>query len=439
MTDRVSAPELGGVSEILRFFRSAPTPVYFVSATAFTVLGIDRWLPALRCVTYYDSFDGYHPNVFVPRHHGPPAFESIEDVCNHLLAHEDVHDFVGENGAGRAVFLELDEETERLAEEIGLEVALPSVALRERLSSNIETPRLADEAEVPCLPNGARPEEQDADAGVLVRRRAAVEGVVTRHGTLVGPLVTELTGFSEPAPYGGGWCANDVGTALSEQQRRLAREYTQRLGDRLGGDGYRGCFELDFVADPVSGELHLRELDPRVPGAGSLTSVTAVAYGDPPLLLFHLLEFADVDYELDVAALNEAWAQTGAQGEWSVLVLKQTDADVELVTHAPRSGVWRLDPKAPGGVRFARRETDWHTLASEDEAFYLRIAAEGHFRYAGADLGILVTRGRLQTREHELTERGLLWIWGIRSQFQGQPPPLRAPLPPPEPFSLTLI
>ena len=85
-----------------------------------------------------------------------------------------------------------------------------------------------------------------------------------------------------------------------------------------------------------------------------------------------------------------------------------TADDVELITHAPRSGIWRLDPSAPGGIRFVRRETDWHTVASEDEAFYLRIAAEGQYRYPGADLGILVTRGRLQTDEHELTERAHL-------------------------------
>ena len=37
--------------------------------------------------------------------------------------------------------------------------------------------------------------------------------------------------------------------------------------------------------------------------------MTAVAYGDMPLFLFHLLEFMDVDYEIDVDELNERWAQ----------------------------------------------------------------------------------------------------------------------------------
>jgi hypothetical protein len=485
-----TARPLQTMSEIRRFFRTATTPVYFVSATAFNLLGIDRWIPTMRYVNYYDSFDGYHPNVFVPRHHEAPAFESIEEICNYLLSHKDVRDFIGDNGPGKAVFLMFDEETERLAQEAGLELAFPSAALRTRLDSKIETTRLADDAGVPSVPNVlgraesygdvlelalgaglgqdlvvqtpygdsgqttfflANADDWERHAADLVAQdlkvmkridplEAAIEGVITRHGTLVGPLMTELTGFPELTPYGGGWCGNDVfATALSERQRQLAREYAQRMGDRLRMEGYRGYFELDFLADADSGELYLGELNPRVTGASTMKNVTAVAYGDMPLFLFHLLEFADVEYEIDVAALNEAWAHPGAVDEWSQFILKQTDDDVELITHAPRSGVWRLDTKAPGGIRFVRRETDWHTVSSEDEAFYLRIAAEDQFRYPGADLGILVTRGRLQTDDHELTERALMWIWGIKSQFQGTAPPLAAPLPPPEPFSFTML
>jgi hypothetical protein len=490
VAERTTSRPLQTIAEIRRFFRTATTPVYFVSATAFNLLGIDRWIPTFRYVNYYDSFDGYHPNVFVPRHHEPPAFESIEEICNYLLSHKDVHDFIGDSGPGKAVFLMFDDETERLAEAAGLDVAFPPAALRTRLDSKIETTRLADEAGVPSVPNVmgradsygdvlklalgaglgqdlviqtpygdsgqttffvAGPSQWDENADGLLGQdlkvmkridplEAAIEGVITRHGTLVGPLMTELTGFPELTPYGGGWCGNDVfATALSERQRQLAREYTQRMGDRLGQEGYRGYFELDFLADVDSGELYLGELNPRVTGASSMTNVTAVAYGDMPLFLFHLLEFAGVDYEIDVAALNEAWAHPGAVDEWSQFILKQTEDDVELITHAPRSGIWRLDADAPGGIRFVRRETDWHTVGSEDEAFYLRIAAEGQYRYPGADLGILVTRGRLQTDEHELTERAHLWIWGIKSQFVGVPAPIEAELPAPEPFSFKML
>ena len=228
-------------------------------------------------------------------------------------------------------------------------------------------------------------------------------------------------------------------TALSEQHRRLARGYTERMGDRLRQEGYRGYFELDVLADMASGELYLGELNPRVTGASSMTNVTAVAYGDMPLFLFHLLEFADVEYEIDVGALNDGWAHPGAVDEWSQFILKQTDDAVEQIVHAPRSGIWSLDRSAPGGIRFVRRDTDWHTVSSPDEAFYLRIAGEGQFRYPGADLGILVTRGRLQTDEHELTERARDWITGIKAQFEGAPAPPTAEIHPPEPFSFKML
>ncbi len=483
------AQPLRGVSEIRSWFRTTPTPVWFVSATAFNLLGMDRWVRRFGFLNYYDSFDGLHPNVFVPRHVAETEFDSIEGICNYLLAHKEVVDHVQDRGPGKAVFLMFDEETEELAADAGLEVAFPSAALRRRLDSKLETTRLGNEAGVPSVPNVlgrassweellglaatvglghdlvvqtpygdsgqttfflAAPPDWEATAEKLVDedlkvmkridcREAAIEGVITRHGTLVGPLMTELTGFPELTPYGGGWCGNDVfATALSADHRRQARLYTQLMGERLRREGYRGYFELDFLADTGSGAMYLGELNPRVTGASSMTNVTAVAYGDMPLFLFHLLEFMDVDFEIDVDALNRRWAQPQAIDEWSQFILKDTADVVELINAAPTSGIWRLDPTGHGGIRFVRRETDWHDVATEDEAFYLRIAAEGQYRYPGADLGILVTRGRLQTDDHQLTERAHAWIHGIKKNFWTAPSP-DAPAVGPEPFSFKML
>ena len=41
-------------------------------------------------------------------------------------------------------------------------------------------------------------------------RGSAMEACVTRHGTIVGPLMTELVGFPELTPYKGGWCGNEL-------------------------------------------------------------------------------------------------------------------------------------------------------------------------------------------------------------------------------------
>src|ERR1700750_320670 len=145
---------LRGISEIRAFFRTNQTPIHFVSPTAFNLLGIDRWVRNLFYVNYFDSFEGAHPRVFVPRERPYREFESMEDVCNELLANAEVAAEVVRRGpGGKSVFVMFDEETERLATAVGLEVALPSAALRHRLDSKIVTTQLANDAGVPSAPN----------------------------------------------------------------------------------------------------------------------------------------------------------------------------------------------------------------------------------------------------------------------------------------------
>ena len=52
---------LRGISEIRAFFRTNQTPIYFISPTAFNLLGIDRWLRNFFYINYFDSFEGTPP------------------------------------------------------------------------------------------------------------------------------------------------------------------------------------------------------------------------------------------------------------------------------------------------------------------------------------------------------------------------------------------
>jgi hypothetical protein len=230
--------------------------------------------------------------------------------------------------------------------------------------------------------------------------------------------MTDLTGHPELTPHKGGWCGNDIfPEALSPEHRERARVLTQKLGDRLAGEGYRGFVEIDYLADVDTGELYLGEINPRISGVTSMTNVTAGAYADIPLFLFHLLEFLDVDYEVDVDDVNRRWAQASSIDVWSQIILKDTGDEVEQLTAAPRTGIWRMDEA--GALEFARWGNDWHSLQDESEAFFLRVPAPGDYRYPGADLGVLVARSRMQTEDNELTPRAHQWIDGIHGQFSG--------------------
>jgi hypothetical protein len=147
-----------------------------------------------------------------------------------------------------------------------------------------------------------------------------------------------------------------------------------------------------------------------------MTNLAAFAQADAPLFLFHLLEYAGVPYDLDVAEMNERWSSPAYVDSWSQLVMKRTGKDVAPIEAAPRSGVWELTDD--GSARFIRDQTHRRTVRRENRGFFLRIAKEGDWFYEGADLGILVTPGRLMQRDFRLTRRAKAWIEGIRGQFK---------------------
>ena len=142
-----------------------------------------------------------------------------------------------------------------------------------------------------------------------------IEGCATRHGTLVGPVMTDITGYAEITPYKGGWCGNDVSpTILPEGVPEKVREMARKFGDRLYAEGYKGVFCLDFLLDTDTNTVYLGELNPRVSGATPPTNLITSTYGGCPLLLFHLLEFFDVDYEIDLAAVQKRAGPTTITG-----------------------------------------------------------------------------------------------------------------------------
>jgi len=466
---------LNGISDIRRFFHRNTEPIYFISATNFNLLGMDEWIRNFNFLCAIDCFDGKHPHVYVPPEIPHEPFESIEDINNYLLSHPDLLRLVkdrGPNGkGGKAVFLMFDEKTEALCKKAGIEVCFPPAALRTQIDDKVETTRIAERAGVKCVPNAlakvdsyeslrkiARSKrlgddlvvqtafgdsghttyfisnekefkkyENDITAAPEVKimkrincRGSALEACVTRHGTIVGPLMTELVGFPELTPYKGGWCGNEVfAGAFTNKTRRDARNAAMAFGDELRKLGYRGYFEIDFLTDLDTGKVYLGECNPRITGASSMTNLAAFAHADAPLFVFHLLEWMGVDYDLDVEELNTRWADPENIDSWSQLVIKHTKESVSQIVEAPPSGIWELNNQ--NQIRYVRAQTHRRTVHTENRAFWLRIAGKGDYFYEGADLGILVSPGRFMDDDFNLTDRAKAWIKGIRSQYQVAP------------------
>lgn len=461
---------LNGMHDIRRFFHKNEEPIYFISATNFNLLGADEWIKGFRFINYIDSFDGQHPNVFSPKEEIPhDDFEGIEDINNYLLQHPEVQEYINSRKkgkkAGKVMFLMFNEKTEKLAKKLGLEIMFPSAKMRTFMDNKVNTNRIAEKAGVACVPyvlsqvkdykhlqqvskklgddlviqtpfgdsghttffisNEAEfkkhEDEITSEKEVKVMKRincrgSAIEACVTRHGTIVAPLMTELVGFKEMTPYKGGWCGNEIyPDSFTPKLRKIARENTRLFGNQLREEGYKGYFELDFLIDQDNGEIYLGELNPRVTGASSITNHAVFALADAPLYLFHILEWMNVDYKLSIKALNERWSKQINTDSWSQLIVKHTKKTIESVTEAPQSGIWRMYDT--GHIQFNRMDSHRRAVESENEAFFMRITNKGDYLYEGADMGILVARGRMMTDDFNLTERAKTWINAIRGKY----------------------
>lgn len=467
---KTNKKKLRGVADIRRFFYKNETPIYFMSATNFNLLGADEWIKGFKFISYIECFDGLHPNVFSPKEEIPhDEFEGIEDINNYLLQHPEVQSYIKSravNGdAGKIMFLMFNEKTEELARKLGLEVMFPSAEMRTFMDNKVNTNRIAEKAGVACVPYVLTPvndykhlcevsrnlgddlviqtpfgdsghttffisnedefkkheEEIVKEDEVKVMKRincrgSAIEACVTRHGTIVAPLMTELVGFEELTPYKGGWCGNEIyPKSFTPTLRKKARTFTQLFGDQLRKEGYKGYFELDFLIDQDNGQIYLGELNPRITGASSITNHAVFALSDAPLYLFHMLEWMDVEYDLSVRALNARWAKQDNIDSWSQLIIKHTKDTIEYVNEAPFSGIWRMFDN--GHIKYDRMDTHRRAVETENEAFFLRISKKGDYLYEGADMGILVSRGRMMTDDFELTERAKKWIKAIHIQY----------------------
>jgi biotin carboxylase len=464
--------KLNSLSDIYRFFRKNQTPIYFISPTAYNVLGLGQWVQSFQYITFFDSFDGEHFRVTNPRLNSEREFQSMEDMVNYLLSHKETSDLLEsnadkcENGnRGKMLTVMFDEKTEEIAKSLGLEMALPPASLRQHIDSKIVTTQLANEAGVPSAPNLVDVEASGyaellelaaeknlgdnlvvqtpyGDSGkttFFIRSQAdwdkhadkivgqtlkvmkyinhipgTVEAVATRCGTLVGPLQTDITGYEELTPYKGGWCGNDIFPELLQGgQREKVIRMVKAMGDKLYENGYRGTFCFDYLVDTDDGEVYLGEINPRVSGASPLTNLVTSKYGGAPLMLFHLLEFMDVDFDIDIDAIQKRWSDYGS---WTQLVLKHTEDQVRLITKAPQSGIWRMNDD--GNIQFIRKSIDWSNVGDENNAFYMRVYGEGEYSYLGADMGILVSCGRMQSDERTLLPRAKSWIEAINNQFE---------------------
>jgi len=463
------------LADVKHYFANQTTPHYFISATNFNLLNIEQWVNHWHHINFIDCFDGSNPSVMIPEKVGTPVFDSVESINAFLLGHRDVVSRIERerqnSGRSKAVFLFFDKELEDICCSLDMDIILPPNKLVKSIDNKITTTQIGNEAGVASVPNALEKvgsykqlktiaennslgsnlvvqtafgdsgkttyfidneadydkvaNQIEAEDKVKIMKRircagTAIEGCATRTGTFVGPLLSELIGFPELTPYQGGWCGNELYQhAFTEEVRRKAHRMTEQLGQALYKRDYRGYFEVDYLIDLDDGNVYLGELNPRITGISAMTNMSNFCDQHVPLFLFHLLEYSEVNFNLTPTEYNQQSLLSGAQAVAGQLIHKYTKPALQVITHAPVSGIYKLgtDAKNQPVLVFKKASYNRRDALSEDEVFVLRIMQVEDYVYKGADLAILFTNTTLKTAEETLSKTATALIAALNSAF----------------------
>jgi hypothetical protein len=465
---------LNGIEQIKQYLSANPIATYFISATNFNLQGIDQWVGKFKFINFIDCFDGKHTNVILPKTKSSIVFSSLEAINNYLLANKDIHDAIAPleealapGDKSCALFLFFDQQSLEICQQLNLQLAFPPLDLIKSIDSKIVTTELGNEAGVASVPNAleqvtsythlqklakehnlgdkvvvqtpfgdsgkttyfvsdersykqhASEIEEAAQVKIMRQincRGSAIEACITSCGTVVGPLLTELIGVPELTPYSGGWCGNEIYPgAFTQSTLESAQQKVIALGEQLRQRGYKGYFEVDFLTDLDTGELYLGEINPRITGVSAMTNLSAAAQHSLPPFLFHLLEYANIDYSFDIDSYNQYMLEHGNDDTWGQLIFKYTEDDLQIITAAPPSGIWQLE--ANQQLNHLSASVNRNDVSGANQGFFMRISTTGDYLYKGADMGILFIPQRLLDDKQQLTALARAWIVQIKQQF----------------------
>lgn len=135
----------------------------------------------------------------------------------------------------------------------------------------------------------------------------------TRHGILTTKPQYQIIDIPElfSSQRGSGlFCGHDwTASDFSENIKKQAYEIAEEVGKRFQEKGYKGIFGIDFVLDEEKEKLYVIEANPRLLGTFPVITMAQILNGEPPLAAFHLLEYLNVEYELDLEAVNRLMRQ----------------------------------------------------------------------------------------------------------------------------------
>jgi predicted ATP-grasp superfamily ATP-dependent carboligase len=146
----------------------------------------------------------------------------------------------------------------------------------------------------------------------------SITGCVTKHGVLSTNLQYQVIDAPElyNSERGSGlFCGHDwTSSRFTEEINRQAYQSVEKIGRYFKKMGYRGIFGIDFVLDEKSKKLYVIECNSRLLGSFPTINMVQSLNNEPLIIGFHILEFLNIDCQIDVGQVNSLMRQNNKIG-----------------------------------------------------------------------------------------------------------------------------
>lgn len=227
---------------------------------------------------------------------------------------------------------------------------------------------------------------------------ASMTGCVTRYGVLTGILQRQAVDIAEVVGYkgrNGVWCGHDWGRRYSIGLQQKATRMVKQIGEIMGKKGYKGIYGVDLVVDRNREEVSMIEINSRYTGAFPIYSMMQQQSDEIPIDVWHLLEFLNVDYEMDFDAVQLSYGQIKTGGQ---LLLHNLIRGWVVVRGGVKAGVYKFEG---GKLEYLRNGFSYNDLVNDDE-FVLTdgVPNVGDKLKPGARLGRVIFKRQVMESEN---------------------------------------
>lgn len=248
----------------------------------------------------------------------------------------------------------------------------------------------------------------------------SLTGCVTRYGILSTNLQHQILDIPElynPEKGSGLFCGHDWASSnFSEEINQQAYEIVNKVGNYFKSLGYKGIFGLDFVLDEETKKLYVTETNPRLLGSFPTISMIQVYNNEPPILAFHILEYLDIDYQIDLETINQQMRKKkpGAQ-----MILHNLTGKWSKIKKTLKAGIYQLDNNKlkylRPGYKFQHLENDSEFLLTEG------ILVKGSPLSPNRRLGRVITQSSVLQDYNQLNSWGKLVAETTYQSFKIKP------------------